>query len=777
MRLKRAIPASLVLFGLSGVGIGMAQFQASTVVRQVSGILSNIPEISAGKITVHPWLGQVEIEAAVRADAATTVRVGKVTFAAPSATGAFGISPAIAWDGTMTFQNVSADLGIWHVDVPSIVISGTRASKSDIAALFDAKSTTPMVEKLAKFNAKAIDIPTVTLRQSGSLGSTGTTNLRSISARDIQGGRIASITMAMADMQSKVELPPNDAASGQWGAQPSSMDVKGSYGPTTITNLNLAAILRMMTEIGKGDATPATLYDQYVIDHFNVSMSWPAARLEVAGAAGSGAAKGRPLRYPLTDLMKIAQKRKAGLDPSPQDNAEMFRRTADLFTAFQVSTEVKDVTYQLVGPQETVAGKLAKISVSFGDDGTLREGVEGFTLDGGGLHVGLGRLGYSIALGSSMQAVAEATWQVSQNPQPSAQGMAEAFAKISDVLMAFQAATELQDLAVKVDVPDHKIDGKIDGLAFSVGQNATIHAGLEGFAFEGEGVHANVGRIGLNGELGSAIRALAQSATRGEGGIASANPRSFVPHLSNFIMSDIDMNAPAPKKDGNADGGNRIALGLNRFEISSSNIVENIPTAVSLVLDHFRFELPKSDPGLNELIAMGYSKVDLSSAIDLAWNEATRQVAINKLAVSDPELGVIGVNGVIDNVSKALFNGNKTEVQAAAMAAAVKAVDIKIENKGLYEKLIAEQARDQKKSPDDIRAYAAKMAAFVVLYLLGDTPREHAVAEAVSTFMADPKSLHVVARSPEGLPPSAFINIQDPTQLMRNLEVRAIANE
>jgi hypothetical protein len=203
----------------------------------------------------------------------------------------------------------------------------------------------------------------------------------------------------------------------------------------------------------------------------------------------------------------------------------------------------------------------------------------------------------------------------------------------------------------------------------------------------------------LHGELGSSIKALAQAATRGEDGIRSANPRRYLPHLFSFILSDIDMNAPAPKKDGNADGGSRIVLGLNRFEVSSSNIVENVPTAVTLVLDHFRFELPNSDPGLNELITMGYSKVDLSSAIDLAWDEATRQVAINKLAVSDPELGVVGVNGVIDNVSKALFNGNKTEVQAAAMAAAVKAVDIKIENKGLYEKLIAKQAREQHKAP------------------------------------------------------------------------------
>jgi hypothetical protein len=173
-------------------------------------------------------------------------RIGKATFAVPRSTGAFGIAAANAWDGNVTFQNVSVDIGLWHVEVPSIVISGTQASKSDIAALFDSRSSIPTVERLTQLNAKTVDIPTVTVGQSASLGSTGTTTLKRISARDIQGGKIASLTVAMADLQLRVDQPPNTAApqprSGQWGAQSASMDVNGSYGRATFTNVNLTAV-------------------------------------------------------------------------------------------------------------------------------------------------------------------------------------------------------------------------------------------------------------------------------------------------------------------------------------------------------------------------------------------------------------------------------------------------------------------------------------------------------------------------------------------------------
>jgi hypothetical protein len=354
------------------------------------------PSLSVGKITVDPWRGRVEIEAAVRADAAATVRIGKATFAVPRSSGAFGIAAANAWDGNVTFQNVSADIGLWHVEVPSIVISGTQASKSDIA------------------------------------------DQRQLRSSDVH--------------QCKSHRR-----------------------------------LRMMTEIGKDDEAPATLYDHYVVDHFNMSMRWPSARLEMSGAAGSGTAKGRPLRYLLADLVKISQRRKAGLELTPQDNAVMLKGTADLLTAFQLSTEVKNVTYQFVAPQGTLAGKLAKFWVSFGDNGTLREGVEGFALDGAGLHVGLDRLGYSITLGPSMKAVAEATRNISQNPQPSVHDMADAFAKISDIFMAFETATELKELAVKWTFPIiRSMERSMDSRLRSARMRRSI-AGLEGFTLEGEG--------------------------------------------------------------------------------------------------------------------------------------------------------------------------------------------------------------------------------------------------------------------------------------------------
>jgi hypothetical protein len=460
MGVKRAITGLLFLLGVSSTSIGFVYFQQARVEGQVRSLLANIPDVSVGTVRVDPWFGRIEVEAAVVAGAATKLRVGRAIMAVPLPVWTFGITPANAYDGTVTFENVSAEFGLWQVEIPSLVISGTSAAKADIAELFDPRAITSIAERLAKFDAKAIDIPTIKLTQSESLGSSSTAALRSVSANDIHSGKIGTVTMASADLEAKAQVPAEVAAAQQKAAplamEPSVTTIKGSYGPATIANLNLAGIFRIMTEVATSDETPLTLYDRYVIDHFDFSVIAPSAHIELSGAVNSGAATGRPMRVLWADPTKISQKRKAGQELSPQENAEAFARVAELFAAFQLSSEISNVIYKVTGPQQSVAGKIAKIAVSLGDNGMLWGGVEGFTLEGQGVHVGLGSAAYSVTLGSAMKAIAEAIGKVTQNQKPSAQDFAAALAKVPDILKIFQTSTEVKGLSYQVNLPDHE---------------------------------------------------------------------------------------------------------------------------------------------------------------------------------------------------------------------------------------------------------------------------------------------------------------------------------
>ena len=115
---------------------------------------------------------------------------------------------------------------------------------------------------------------------------------------------------------------------------------------------------------------------------------------------------------------------------------------------------------------------------------------------------------------------------------------------------------------------------------------------------------------------------------------------------------------------------------------------------------------------------------------------------------------------------------------AAALGAVVKKLDVKLENSGILDKIIALQAKEQGKSADQLKTELISMASFGVPAMMGgDGVTGKVVANALSKFIAEPKNLHLAASSKDGLGAGDIGLIANPADLLKKVDISAGANE
>jgi hypothetical protein len=250
---------------------------------------------------------------------------------------------------------------------------------------------------------------------------------------------------------------------------------------------------------------------------------------------------------------------------------------------------------------------------------------------------------------------------------------------------------------------------------------------------------------------------------------------ALVPAVSQFIVSKAGISLDEDKR---AAEGAKPDFFIDHFEVDGGQLVDSKPTQVTATLDHFTLDLRSfRDLDLRPLLEMGYSKLDLSAKIEMAWNVRTEELDIKDVSISGIDMGTVKVTGVIDNVSKDFFSGDSTAMQAAAFGALVKKVEIRIDNGGLFEKAMAMQAKTQKKSIDEIKQSFVTAAAIGIPAMLNNRPASKIIGAALAKFVANPKSFHLVATSADGLGAADFALAKEPASLLDVLDIKATANE
>jgi hypothetical protein len=302
---------------------------------------------------------------------------------------------------------------------------------------------------------------------------------------------------------------------------------------------------------------------------------------------------------------------------------------------------------------------------------------------------------------------------------------------------------------------------------------------IEGFEMEAKDGHAKLGQFLLRGfNYKDALDAFEKQLEEGLDSFKDADPRAFIPTLDHISFTGADLDVPDKQGTGNSADGKRITMALGKMEINGADYLGGVPTSLNAGIENFTFDIANSkDLQLKDFIAMGYKKFDLSAHMDMAWNEAAQTLSLRQLSGKSAGMGTVTLKGTFGNVSKDLFTGDQATITAALLAAVIKDADVRFENSGIVEKALEQQAKQQKKTPDQLRKEAVGIAAVGIPGVLKDAPAAKDIANAVAKFIAQPKSIHLAAKSAEGLGAADLALLGDPVALMKKIAVVASAND
>jgi hypothetical protein len=183
------------------------------------------------------------------------------------------------------------------------------------------------------------------------------------------------------------------------------------------------------------------------------------------------------------------------------------------------------------------------------------------------------------------------------------------------------------------------------------------------------------------------------------------------------------------------------------------------------------------NPGLQTFVDLGLSKLDLSTRLDLAWNEAAKQLVLKEFSGRYPDLGAFDVKATIGNITRDAFSEDLNVMTAAVLSGVLSAAELTITNQGMVERGLAAEAKKEHKNVDDFRKELIAGTIIAVPKMMNNVPAAKTVASAIAKFIAQPKTLHIAAKSAQGIGVADFVNTKDPVDLLKEVEITASAGE
>ncbi len=411
----------------------------------------------------------------------------------------------------------------------------------------------------------------------------------------------------------------------------------------------------------------------------------------------------------------------------------------------------------------------------------LKTLYESFSVDGFKMN-GMGKEALSLTAGSfsgrNVKGRAFATRP--SEFQASASDPAHAALMLKDIFTSFDmegmSASNIQLHSESDGKPVALSLGKISIANFGNAKIADIR--FEDFAVNVQGSTVKIGDIDFKGIDFARLRDLpATPAPKAEDDDAGTKESAvFIPVVAEFSVNKVAISVA--DDNGASVDAKKGTFSIDHFQVDGGMPIETTPTQLTATLDHFVFDLKlMKDKDVRSLTDMGYTKLDLSSRIEMAWDASAEELTVKDVSLSGADMGVVKISGLVDNVTKDFFSGDSTAMQAAAFGALVKRLEIKIDNAGLFEKAAAAQAKAENKSVDEIKKNYVAAAAIGLPAMLDNRPAAKIIGAALAKFAASPKSFHLTAISADGLGAADFALTKEPSSLLDSLEIKATANE
>lgn len=296
-------------------------------------------------------------------------------------------------------------------------------------------------------------------------------------------------------------------------------------------------------------------------------------------------------------------------------------------------------------------------------------------------------------------------------------------------------------------------------------------------------VEAAAGRVALKDLTlsGLSLKPVLEGLRRAAAGpLDQAELRRYAPTIGRIAFDGLDVDLPAdaaPKDPLTASGPMRFAV--RKAALAMSDPRDGVPTASHFSFDGFTCAVPPgtTQPVLADLSGLGYTGLDLSGTLDARWDEAAREVTLRDVTLSAKDMGTARITGTIGGIGKEVFDPEPMVSSLALLGASAKSLALTLENGGLFQRFVDQQAKAQSLKPEELQREYGTAAMLGIPAVLGGSPSAKALGQAVSRFVVKPGRLSVsaAAKDPGGLGLIDFSTAPSPGKIFDRLDVSATA--
>lgn len=314
----------------------------------------------------------------------------------------------------------------------------------------------------------------------------------------------------------------------------------------------------------------------------------------------------------------------------------------------------------------------------------------------------------------------------------------------------------------------------VDG--FATFRSQTIS--LEHFVLADKDVRLSFSRSALDGIDGSGLVDVV-SLANGPTDMAPTPDqiRKVAPKLADASLLDLEIEVPTADATGNINAGKATLIKVPVAEMRAGGFVGNLASDVSSHMEAL-YDVASPAPGSNieEMSKAGFGHLAMSSDYAASWNSTTQDFKLGQFSLAAKDLASVSLGGLVSNMSADLMSPDKAVAQHAVDQLRLKTLTLGVVNSGLAEKGLPLAATSMNLSVADLKSQMTSQAREMIGQVFGPGPNADQLSGAVASFIDKPKSLNIAIRAPEGLSLAAVQAMDNPQDLLKQLEVTAVAN-
>lgn len=211
-------------------------------------------------------------------------------------------------------------------------------------------------------------------------------------------------------------------------------------------------------------------------------------------------------------------------------------------------------------------------------------------------------------------------------------------------------------------------------------------------------------------------------------------------------------------------GDDKMTIPISYVLVTAGDYADNMPHKGSLEVKGLVVPIKADDPQMAEVAALGYKELAFDASFKGSWDPKSGRAALEGLTVSAKDAATLqiafAIGGLTPDVVKQLAaaKGDSNQTLGLIQGLTLESASIKVENSSLFERATDAAAKKQGTTKEALIQQGTAMVP-VLLSQIQNAAFEKKISDAVTAFVASPKSLTVTVAPPQPVPVPQIIGV------------------